>query len=153
MSKISRMRIKEFLSAKRMAVIGVSRSAKEYSRLLFRELLKNGYDAVPINPAAEEVDGKTCYRSIKDIVPAPERAVIILPEGKIEQAILECADAGVRDVWVHPLSRSDRSAIALGEQKGLTLITGFCMFMFLPNTSFVHRLHGGILKLVGAYPR
>lgn len=153
MEKVTRARISEFLSAKRIAVIGVSRKPKEYSRLLFEELLKRGYDAIPVNPAADQIDGKPCFRSVQEISPTPERAVIVLPQDKTERAVIDCADAGIRDIWLYPLSRGDNRAIAQAEQRGLNLITGFCLLMFLPNTSFIHRLHGGILKLVGAYPK
>jgi uncharacterized protein len=153
MAKITRARIRDFLAAKRIAVIGVSRKPKEYSRMVFEELLKRGYDAIPVNPAAEEIDGKACFKTVKEITPTPERAVITLPKGKTEQAVLDCAQAGIRDIWLYPLSRSDNGVILQAQQRGLNLITGFCLFMFLPNAAFVHRLHGGILKLVGAYPK
>ena len=152
MAKITRGEIGQFLAAKRIAVIGVSRKPKEYSRLLFQELLKHGYDVIPVNPAATEIDGKVCFGSVADISPAPERAVIILPEEKTERAVLDCAEAGIRDMWLYPIS-SNAPAIHLAEQKGLRVIAGYCLLMFLPRPSLVHKLHGGILKLVGAYPR
>lgn len=151
--KITRAEIGRFLSAKRIAVIGVSRKPQAFSRLLFQELLKQGYDAIPVNPVAEEIDGKACFKTIKDITPAPERAVIVLAKDKAEQAVLDCAAAGVRDIWLNRLSARDVGAILQAEQKGLNLITGLCLFMFLPNAGFIHRFHGGILKLVGAYPK
>ena len=48
---------------------------------------------------------------------------------------------------------SDTRAIFRAEEHGIQLITGFCMFMFLPRTAFVHKLHGGVMRIVGAYPR
>ena len=51
-------------SAKRIAVIGASRNKKEYSRSLFQELLKHGYDAIPVNPNADKLDGKKCHKNI-----------------------------------------------------------------------------------------
>ena len=156
MAKITKARIKDFLSAKRIAVIGASRSPREYSRSLYRELLKHGYDAIPVNPNTDELDGRRCFKNIKDISPAPERALIVLPEDKTEQAVLDCADAGVKNIWLHRHvagGASDTRAIFRAEEKGLGLITGFCMFMFLPRSPWIHKFHGGIMKLVGIYPR
>jgi predicted CoA-binding protein len=156
MAKVTRAAIDSFLAAKRIAVIGASRNAKEYSRSLFQELLKHGYEAIPVNPYVEELDGKKCFKNVKDISPAPERALIVLPEEKTEQAVLDCADAGVTNVWLHRHVAggvSDTRAIFRAEERGLNLITGFCMFMFLPKSSFIHRLHGGVMKLVGIYPK
>jgi predicted CoA-binding protein len=156
MAKVTRQRIDDFLAAKRIAVIGVSRGEKEYSRGLFRELVKHGYEAYPVNPHVAEIDGMRCWGNIREIDPPPERALIVLPEQRTEQAVLDCADAGVRDVWLHRHVAggvSDTRAIFRAEERGLNLITGFCMFMFLPRASFVHRLHGGVMKLIGIYPK
>ena len=156
MAKVTKVKIDEFLSAKRIAVIGPSRNQKEYSRSLFRELLKQGYDAIPINPNVEELDGRKCYKNISDISPIPERALILLSEDKTEQAVLDCADAGMRDIWLHRHVAggvSDTRAIYRAEEKGLNLITGFCMFMFLPKSGWFHKFHGGIMKLIKIYPK
>jgi uncharacterized protein len=156
MAKVTRKKIDEFLSAKRIAVIGASRNKKEYSRSLFQELLKHGYDAIPVNPNADKLDGKKCHKNIKEIKPAPQRALILLPEDMTEQAVLDCAEAGVNDIWLHRHVAggvSDTRAIFRAEEKGLNMITGFCMFMFLPKSSFYHKIHGGFMKLVGIYPK
>ena len=101
MAKVTRAAIDGFLAAKRIAVIGASRHEKEYSRSLYKELLSHGYDAIPVNPYVEELDGRRCYKNVKEISPAPERALIVLPEDKTEQAVIDCADAGVKDIWLH----------------------------------------------------
>jgi uncharacterized protein len=156
MAKVTRAAINDFLAAKRIAVVGVSRNQREYSRSLFQELLRHGYDAIPVNPYVEELDGKKCFKNVREVSPAPERALLVLPEDKTEQAVLDCADAGVRDVWLHRHVAggvSDTRAIFRAEERGLNLITGFCMFMFLPRSPFIHKLHGGVMKLVGIYPK
>ena len=104
---VTRAIINNFMAAKRIAVIGPSRSRIKYSRMLFRELLRHGYDVIHVNPNAVEIDGIRCFKKIGDISPAPERAVIILPKDPTEQAVLDCADAGVKDVWLHRLSRGE----------------------------------------------
>jgi predicted CoA-binding protein len=156
MAKVTKAIIDNFLAAKRIAVIGVSRNPKDYSRSLFRELVKHGYEVIPVNPNIETMDGKPCFKSLRDIQPVPERVLIILPEDKTEQAVLECAEVGVKDIWLHRQvgsGVSDTRAIFRAEEKGLNLITGYCMFMFLPQSSFFHKLHGGIQKFMGTYPK
>jgi predicted CoA-binding protein len=156
MAKVTRKTINDFLSAKRIAVIGLSRNSKEYSRSLFKELLKHGYEAIPVNPLVDEIEGYKCFKNVKDISPAPERALILLSEDKTEQAVVDCADAGITNVWLHRHVAggvSDTRAIFRAEERGLKLITGFCMFMFLPNAPVFHKIHGTIMKLVGVYPK
>jgi uncharacterized protein len=156
MAKVTKKRIDDFLAAKRIAVIGPSRNEKEYSRMLFKELVKQGYDAIPVNPNIAELDGVKCYPNVKEIKPAPDRALILLSEDKTEQAVIDCADAGINHIWLHRHVAggvSDTRAIYRAEERGLNLITGFCMFMFLPNSNWFHKFHGGIMKLIGIYPK
>ena len=51
-----------FLALKRIAVVGVSRNPKEISYTLWQELRQRRYDAIPVNPAATEIDGKRVLR-------------------------------------------------------------------------------------------
>lgn len=145
----SRATIDEFYRQKRLAVIGVSRNDKEYSRLVFRELKQRGYDVVPINPNVAELDGVRCYSRVADIAPAVDGAVVLLPARSSAAALRECADAGLKRVWL----RNDvAGADELCRQKGVTLVSGFCPFMFLPNTAFFHKCHGYALQIIGRYP-
>ncbi len=156
MARVTRKAIQDFLSAKTIAVIGASRDKKTYAAALFDELLRHGYDAIPVNPNAETIGDRRAFGSVREIQPPPERALVLLPEDKTEQAVLDCAEAGIRHVWLHRHVAggvSDTRAIDRAEEKGLNLITGYCMFMFLPRAAFFHKLHGGVLKLLRIYPR
>jgi predicted CoA-binding protein len=156
MARVTRQAIDNFLAAKRIAVIGASRDKTSYGWALFEDLLRHGYDAIPVNPNAETIGERQAFARVGDIHPAPERALILLPEDKTEQAVLDCAEAGIKDVWLHRHVAggvSDTRAIYRAEEKGVNLITGFCMFMFLPRAGFIHKLHGGVMKLIGIYPR
>src|SRR6266496_4146832 len=61
--------IQDFLGQKRLAVVGVSRQPKDFSLALFRELRKRGYEAVPVNPATEEIDEQPCFARLQAIHP------------------------------------------------------------------------------------
>ena len=43
----SKQAIDSFLSCRRIAVVGVSRDPKDFSRAVFRAFVERGYDAVP----------------------------------------------------------------------------------------------------------
>ena len=59
-------RIQEFLGQKRLAIVGVSRKKQDFSRVLFREFQKRGYDVVAVNPSAQEIDGLPCFASVAE---------------------------------------------------------------------------------------
>ncbi len=155
-TSVTRAQIAEFLAGKRIAVVGPSRNEKEYSRLLFREFLKRGYDVVPVHPVATEMDGRPCARRIREIAPPPDRAILLLPRDQTEQAVLDCADAGVKQVWLHRHLAggvSDHAAVQRAGERGITLITGYCPIMFLADVTGIHRLHGRILDWLGLAPK
>jgi predicted CoA-binding protein len=55
--------IADFLGRKRIAVVGVSTEAPSFSRGLFNEFVKRGYDVIPVNPKADEIEGRRAYAS------------------------------------------------------------------------------------------
>ena len=66
----SRAVIDDFLKQKRLAVVGVSRNPKEFSNGVFRKLKASGYEVLPVNRNASEVEGEPCYASVRDL-PGP----------------------------------------------------------------------------------
>ena len=144
--------IDEFLSCKRIAVVGVSRSRTGFASSVHNELKSRGYTAVPVNPKAA-VDGHEFFASVRDISPPPEAALLIIPPQAVKSVVQDCAAAGVPLVWIHGYSGTVDGEIAeLGSKHGMRVIGGQCPHMFLSNPKFVHRLHGFVLKLAGKYP-
>ncbi len=152
----TRADIDSFLGHRRLAMVGVSRDAKHFSRYLLKELCTRGYDVVPVNPAAQEIDGRPCIPNVKAIEPPVEAALLMTPPSETIKVVDDCADAGIHEIWMHRgggQGSVSQVAVALCREKGIRVVEGECPFMFLPNTQFPHRVHGFIRKLVGGYPR
>lgn len=151
----SLVQIQDFLAKKRIAFIGVSRNEKDYTRGLFREMHSRGYDVVPVNPNASEIEELKCYASVNDVSPKPEAALILTPSMPLETVIRECQNAGIKNLWVYN-GRDKGKAVSTAEEycrtNGISFISGYCPFMFLKDSSFVHRFHGFITRLTGSYP-
>jgi hypothetical protein len=152
----TRKQIDDFLGQKRLAVVGVSRSPKDFTRALFRELRLRGYDLVPVNPGVPEVEGIRCYDRVQDVSPPVESALLLTKPPVTDQVVRECAQAGVRRIWMFRAAGPgavSHGAAALCEAKGVSMIAGECPFMFLPGAALFHRVHGFCRKLFGTYPR
>ena len=149
--------IHDFLGRKRLAMIGVSRNEKDFSRLLFREFLRRGYDAVPVHPSAGELDGRPCFAHVQEIAPPVEAALLLTSPAVTDHIVEDCAAAGVQRVWMHRAAGSGAvspKAVAFCESHGLGVIAGECPLMFFPDAGlFPHRLHGMVRKITGRYPR
>lgn len=151
-----RERIDDFLAQKRIAFAGASRDEKHFSRALLREFVRRGYDVIPVNPAAGEIEGLKCFPRVVDIAPAPD-AVLVLTAAKASEAVVEdCARAGVTRIWLYRATGEgavSEPAIDLCESHSISVIPGYCPFMFLPATQWLHRVHGFFMRLTGSYPK
>ena len=148
--------IRAFLGAKRLAVAGVSRNPSDFSRILFRDFLRRGYDAVPVHPNGGEIEGRTCFARIQDIVPPIEAVLLMTPPTVTEQVAGDCAEAGVKRVWMFRASGAgavSSNAVAYCESRGIDVIAGECPLMFFEGAGLIHRLHGLVRKITGRYPR
>lgn len=146
----ARERARDFLEARRIAMVGVSRDEKDFCRLLMRELVGRGYDVVPVNPAATEIEGRRCYPRVQYASPPVEAALLLTPPEGTAQAVRDCLAAGVRRIWMHHgAGRGSASpeALALCAEAGVEPVTGLCPFMVLPGASLPHRVHGFVRRL------
>jgi uncharacterized protein len=133
-----------FLSHKRVAVTGVSRTPKTHgSNNVYKRMRERGYDVFAVNPNAREVEGDRSYPDLKSI-PGGVEAVVIGTRPEIgEETMRECAELGIEHVWMHrgPGEGSvSESAAAYGRQHGITVIDGGCPLMFAPTSDFGHRV-------------
>lgn len=113
------------LRSKRIAVVGCSPRPDRDSHRIARLLLDKGHTVVPVNPAAREILGQTCYPSLADI-PAPIAMVDIFRRAADAGAVVDEALAiGVRIVWMQ-LGVIDVAAAARARAAGLTVIMDRC---------------------------
>ena len=139
----------EFLTKKRVAVTGVSRTPKSHgSNVVYRRLRERGYDVYPVNPNAAEVEGDRCYKDLRSIPGGVEAVVIGTRPETAEDTMHECADLGIEHVWMHwgaGGSSVSNTATDYGRQHGITVIDGGCPLMFEPTADFGHKIMRRVL--------
>ncbi|HET8652170.1 MAG TPA: CoA-binding protein [Gaiellaceae bacterium] len=147
----------EFLASKRVAVTGVSRHPKDHgSNVVYRRLRDRGYEAFAVNPNADEVEGDRCYHDLRSIPGGVDAVVIATKPERAEATMHECADLGIRHVWMHrgPGGGSvSESAAAYGREHGIAVIDGGCPCMFGPTADFGHRAMRVVFTLSGNVPK
>ena len=147
----------EFLAKKRIAVTGVSRKSEGHgSNLVYQRLRSRGYTVFAINPNAENVEGDPCYHDLKSVPGGVEAVVIGTRPETAESTMRECAELGIRYVWMHrgPGAGSvSPAATEYGRQHGITVIDGGCPCMFGPTADPGHRLMRPLLTMAGNVPR
>ena len=134
----------EFLAHKRIAVTGVSRKPKEHgSNSVFKRLRDRGYQVFAVNPNADEVEGAHSYHDLRSIPGGVDAVVIATAPDKAEGTMRECAELGIKHVWMHRAygqGSVNPSATAYGRKHGITVIDGGCPLMFDPTADFGHKI-------------
>ncbi|MFO0744276.1 MAG: PAS domain S-box protein [Myxococcota bacterium] len=152
--------IEEFLTHKRLALVGASHNPTDFSRAVMRELVSHGYDIVPVNRKRADGDRhdligeRPSYSHVTDI-PAPvEGAIVMVPASEARAVVEDCVRAGVGRVWLHRgagQGACSPEALAVAKAEGLAVVEGECPLMFVCHGG-VHAMHGAVRRLTGAYP-
>ncbi len=145
----ARTHAEAFLRLHRIAVVGVSRKSRSFSRMLFREFLKREYDAVPVNPAARDIEDRPCFARVQEIDPPVEGVLIMTTGDAIKTVLADCAAADVKRVWIYGIlgpSRIPEDTIRYCDEQSLTVVPGYCPFMFFPEAGWMHRAHAWMAR-------
>lgn len=144
--------IHEFLAPQKLAIAGASRNEKKFGGAILKELISKGFDVYPINPNAEEIQGKECFSSV-DKVPADVKHLYIVTKKEETAAIVEQAvKAGVQRIWIQNGSQTPE-AIKIAQDNGIPVISKKCLFMFIDPVGGIHGFHKFLSKTFGTYPK
>ena len=134
----------DFVAHKRVAVTGVSREPKSHgSNTVYKRLRERGYDVFAVNPNAKEVEGDRSYKDLRSIPGGVDAVVIGTRPERAETTMQECAELGIKHVWMHwgaGASSVSEAATVYGREHGITVIDGGCPLMFGPTADFGHKV-------------
>jgi len=109
-----------------------------------------------VNPNADEVEGERCYRDLRSI-PGGVGAVVIGTRPDIaDETIRECADLGIKHVWMHRsfgAGSVSKAAADYGRKRGIAVIDGGCPCMFDPTADVGHKAMRFVFTLKGNVPK
>lgn len=146
--------IDSFLSERRIAMVGVSRNERHFSRALWKAFRERGFDVVPVHPAAPEIDGVQAAAGIE--AAGAGAALIVTPPGEAERVVGECAKAGVKKVWLYAsvgAGCATPGAVAAARVAGLETVEGECPLMWLEKTEWIHGAHKALRRVFGKLPK
>jgi predicted CoA-binding protein len=147
-----------FLEVKRLAIVGLSRNPKDFTRMVSGELVRRGYQVVPVNPGAAGavLDGAPAVARLQDVQPPVEAALLFTAPAQTGAVLEDCLEAGVTRVWLHRgggQGAASPGALAFCAEHGLDVVHDLCPFMALPGAGLGHRLHGWVRTTFGGAAR
>jgi len=138
--------IRAILDPRSIAFIGASDDIAKWGGVLLHVLRKFKYPGAiyPVNPKAETIQGLRAYRSVGEIGQPVDLAVISIGVDAVEQAMHECAAAGVRAAMVVTSQFAESGAegaakqervLAVARQAGIAMIGPNCMGVLNANAN------------------
>ena len=120
--------IKDFLNRRHFAVVGSFRNESKYAYQILKMLKGKGYEVYPINPRIKEVEGLTCYASVKDIPVICDVVDIVTPPEVTKKVVKDCKEKGITRVWLQPGAESD-DVIKFCKENNIQLVYNVCVML------------------------
>jgi len=118
--------IRDILSLKKVAVIGMSKHSSKAAHFVPKYLSDNGYDITPVNPTAEEILGKKCYNSVLEIDEEIEIVDIFRPSDQVLPFVQEAIKKKPKVIWLQE-GIHNSEAEELARKEGIKVIFNRCM--------------------------
>ena len=143
-------KIQDFVSSKRIAVAGVSRTPQKMGNGIYTELKQRGYEVFGVNPNLETIDGDKCYPSLAELAGKVDAVVVSVPPQQAALVLRDAAAAGIKKVWLQQGSQSLETS-KVSKEIGLTPVEGKCILMYAGEVKSIHAFHRFFAKLFGQY--
>jgi uncharacterized protein len=150
--KVSKQLIDNFYKEKRIAIAGVSRNPKKFGYQVFNELVKKGYDILPINPKASSINDIACYPEIDNLPADVESLLILTPKDQTDDILKKAINKGIKNIWVQQMSETS-DTLKIAKEYNKEIIHHKCIFMFAEPIHSIHKFHRTLVKIFGGLPK
>jgi len=140
-----------------VAVIGASRTPGKVGHDIVKNLIEGGYQGriLPVNPAAEEILGLPCLKSLTEHGGKVDLAIIVVPRSGAVAAVADAIKAGTRAVVVITAGFKEGGAEGAAlEQQMLSLCHAAKVRMLGPNClGLINTEHSLNASFAGLMPK
>lgn len=123
-SAVERLRIIERYRS--IAMVGLSANPYRPSHFAAKYMQAEGYNVIPVNPRADEILGRPCYGSLKDVPEPVEIVNIFRPADAVPPIVEEAIEIGAKVVWMQ-LGVINYEAAERARDTGLEVVMDQCV--------------------------
>ncbi len=113
------------MEKERIAVVGASVDPEKYGHRIFKDLLQNGYDPIPVNPKGGMLLGIPVYTRLSEIPDKISLVITVVPPKVTEQIVDEIQALAIPKIWMQPGSES-LAAIQKAKEYGIEVTSHAC---------------------------
>lgn len=119
--------LREILELETIAVVGMSNTPGKAAHGVPRYLLDHGYDVIPVNPTADEVQGLPAYDSLSEVDAEIDVVDVFRPSEEVAGIVDEALERDdVKVIWTQ-LGIADDEAAERAEAAGNRVVQDHCL--------------------------
>ena len=118
--------IRNFLSLKKVAVIGISRSESKAAHFVPKYLSENGFDIIPVNPNSNEILSKKCYKEITEVEGEIDIVDVFRPSEEVLPFVRDAIKKNPKVIWLQEGIHNEE-AENLAREHGIDVVFNRCM--------------------------
>ena len=118
--------IKKILEMKNVVVIGMSRHSEKAAHFVPKYLHENGFNITPVNPTADEILEKKCFKKINDVYDEIDIVDIFRPSDQVLPIIKEAIKKNPKVIWLQEEIHNEE-AEQLARDAGIDVVFNRCM--------------------------
>jgi len=85
-----------------LAIVGATDRQTKYGSIIYRDMKAKGFPVFAVNPYRNTVDGDACWAKVSDLPEKPTIVVMVVPAKRGIGVLADCAEAGIRNIWIQP---------------------------------------------------
>lgn len=118
--------IREILSMKKVAVIGMSKNSSKAAHYVPKYLSDHGFDIIPVNPSTDQILGKKCYDSVSDIDEEIDIVDVFRPSEEVLPFVQDAIKIKPKVIWLQE-GIHNFEAEELARKQGIQVVYNRCM--------------------------
>lgn len=118
--------IRDILSLKHVAVIGMSKNKHKAAHYVPKYLSENGFDIIPVNPTTNEILGKKCYSTISEVNDDVDIIDVFRPSELVLSVVEEAIKKNPKVIWLQE-GIHNLEAEKMARDNGIKIVFNRCM--------------------------
>ena len=118
--------IREILSYKNVAVVGMSKNSSKAAHYVPKYLSENGFNIIPVNPTTDKILEKKCYSNVSEIESRIDIVDVFRPSDDVLPVVEEAIKKKPKVIWLQE-GIHNAEAEELARKEGITVVFNRCM--------------------------
>tara|TARA_B100000929_G_scaffold217228_1_gene173947 strand:- start:7742 stop:8152 length:411 start_codon:yes stop_codon:yes gene_type:complete len=118
--------IKKILEMKNIVVVGMSRYKEKAAHFVPKYLSDKGFSITPVNPTADQILGKKCFKKIDDVSSDIDIVDIFRPSDQVLSVVKDAIKKRPKVIWLQE-GIHNQEAEQLAIDAGIDVVFNRCM--------------------------